>query len=181
MSNSERHGTDAAADTSDRGHDGAEVSVDIAADLDRVWEALVTDGGLEPWMGQGATIDPRPDGTLEVPDIVGGQFRRGLVHTVDVGDRLGFTWWPAQRPTERSDVSITLTPSEVGTRVTVVEVPVVAQRRHSDASAGPRVTASAHRSPAVDEAAVLSMAGSLRGCWSWRLAVLALASQMVRV
>ena len=185
MSNSERHRTDAAThaatDTSDQGHDGAEVSVDIAADLDRVWEALVTDGGLEPWMGRGATIDPRPDGTLEVPDIVGGQFRRGLVHTVDVGDRLGFTWWPEQRPTERSDVSITLTPSEVGTRVTVVEVPLVAHR-HSNASAGPRVTAAAaHETATADQTAVLSMTGSLRGCWSWRLAVLALASQMVRV
>ena len=163
--------------------DRAEVSVDIAADLDRVWEALVTDGGLEPWMGSGASIDPRPDGTLDVPDVVGGQHRRGLVHTVDAGDRLGFTWWPAHRPTERSDVSITLTPTEVGTRVTVIEVPLAARAsahgslRSPTVSAGPQVSAPA----VVPGTAVLATSGSLRGCWSWRLAVLALATQMVRV
>ena len=150
------------------------VSLDLAADLKTVWAALVTDGGLEPWMGQGATIDPRPGGLLEVPDIVGGEPRHGLVHTVDEQAGLGFTWWPAQRPTERSDVSITLTLIETGTRITVTETPqLVAVPRQLPgfsipASVSPRAEASA-------------LTGSLRGCWSWRLAVLALASQMARI
>ncbi len=156
----------------------AEVSIDIAAGIDRVWEALVTDGGLEPWMGRGATIDAKPDGTLQVPDVVGGVPRRGLVHTVDNENELGFTWWPEHRPVERSNVSIRLIETETGTRVTVVEarLPSAAKAWASMAPAGAGTSpgSKAQASPA-------QLAGSLRGCWSWRLAVLSLASQMVRI
>lgn len=172
MSSPETRSTDTDTDPqTDADQADAEVSIEIAAGIDRVWEALVTDGGLEPWMGRGATIDPRPDGTLQVPDVVGGQARRGLVHTVDTENRLGFTWWPEHRPVERSNVSITLTPTETGTRVTVIEAPL-------PTTVGTRVTMSAATGAHVASARLTS---SLRGCWSWRLAVLSLASQMVRV
>ena len=181
-------------------HTSAEVSLDLAADIDQVWNALVTDGGLEPWMGSGATIDPRPDGALEVPDIVGGLPRRGLVHTVEDRARLGFTWWPEHRPIERSNVSITLTRTDTGTRITVTESPDLVPERvlrpgfqlPSSASAragtpaGVSTEAQAMTVPsrvggasASGSAAVVpSLTSSLRGCWSWRLAVLALAGQM---
>jgi len=47
--------------TSTGGHDGpaADVFLDIEAEPDRVWRALTTEGGLAPWMGDGATVDPR--------------------------------------------------------------------------------------------------------------------------
>lgn len=186
-------------------HAPAEVSLDLAADIDQVWNALVTDGGLEPWMGSGATIDPRPDGELEVPDIVGGLPRRGLVHTVEDRVRLGFTWWPQHRPIERSDVSITLTRTDTGTRITVTETPDVVPefslrpgfQLPSSTSARAGAPAGASTDPQASVvpsrvggtststsgsfAVAGSLTSSLRGCWSWRLAVLALAGQMARI
>lgn len=153
------------------------VSVDIEADLDRVWDALVSDGGLNPWMGEGATLDPKPGGALAFPDPAGGRLREGKVVEVDPGRQLSYVWWPADRPTERSSVAITLDHLETGTRLTVVETPLgrppVGFARAATASADSRPMAGVRSSSARSR--------SLIGTWSWRLAMVTLASQMVRV
>ena len=139
-----------------------EVCLDVAADADQVWEALTTDGGLAPWMGEGATIEPRPDGLVVAPDPVGGVTRRGRVEWADPGRRLDFTWWPALRPAERSRVSITVTPLDEGSRVRVVERPC-----------GP-VAAPVPRPVAWRTAGVV-------GAWSWRLALLSITCTLARI
>lgn len=142
-----------------------EVSVDITADLERVWAALVTDGGLGPWMGDGATLDPRIGGSLWFPDPAGGAQRHGKVTELTHGERLQYVWWTAERPTERSTVTITLAPVEHATRVTVVES---LTQRQAVGFVTPTAKAGAR-------------SRSLIGTWSWRLAMVTLASQMVRV
>lgn len=132
----------------------ADVFLDIDADPDQIWDALTTEGGLAPWMGDGATVDPRPGGLVALPDPVGGVTRRGRVERVDDGRRLDFTWWPALRPAERTSVSVTVSPTEQGCRVRVIERPAAAR-------------ASTNRLPV--------------GLWSWRLALLTLSSCVSRI
>lgn len=148
----------------------AEISLDINAEVDRVWNALVTEGGLGPWMGDGATLDPRPGGALSFPDPAGGQHRDGRVAEVIDGERLQYVWWATDRPTERSSVTITLRPFENGTRVTVTET---LESRHP---IGFRMSSS----PTTPRPA-LSRSTSLIGTWSWRLAMVTVAATMARV
>lgn len=164
--------------------------IDIAADVDRVWDALVTDGGLGSWMGDGATLEPRPGGSLSFPDPVGGQHRDGRVTTVADQERLEYTWWTTDRPTVRSSVTITLDRTDTGTRVTVVETaaprsPVGFTVPSAQLGAGRSgvVSAVAGGGPQARRVAAQAMTRSfsLIGLWSWRLAMVTMASQMVRV
>lgn len=174
------------------------VSVDIAAGVGAVWEALVSDGGLEPWMGDGATIDPRPGGRLILPDPVGGRPRAGLVDTIDDRSELRFTWWPMTRPAERSTVAITVEPIETGARVTVRETAPPTLRATVAGRASATGTGSAAMMVTGQTAALaagagsttmqqvvrsggLSMRGVVPGFWAWRLATLAVSFQMARV
>ncbi|MGH1488459.1 MAG: SRPBCC family protein [Acidimicrobiales bacterium] len=142
----------------------ASSSIDLSVDAETVWHALVTDGGLEPWMGEGSTIDPEVDGALHLVDLVGGRPRSGRVDRVEDRACLEFTWWPDHRPIERTKVSIQLTPIESGTRVTVTE----SLPRSTQVSSGVKLS-------------VGSTTGVMRGAWLWRLAVLSLATQVAKV
>jgi len=162
------------------------VSVDVAAERDRVWDALVTDGGLGPWMGDGATIDPRPGGRLSFPDPVGGSRRDGRVDAVDDQARLEFVWWTVDRPTLRSRVTISLDEVETGTRVTVRETalarPAVGfELPTTRPSASAVIANTAITSTGRLAVDAMSRSASLVGLWSWRLAMVTVASQMVRV
>jgi len=97
------------------------VSVEVEAAPDRVWQALVTDEGFADWMGEGASIDARPDGSIVAPDIATGEPRRGTISTVDVEESITFDWWPQSDPSDRSRVTIDLEPVPCGSRVTVTE------------------------------------------------------------
>jgi hypothetical protein len=106
------------------------------------------------------------------------------VTTVIEQEQLGYTWWTADRPGDRSAVTIILDPIETGTRVTVVET---AMPRHPVGftlpSAG-RATASSSLVSAAKKTStsvINARSSSLIGLWSWRLAMVTMASQMVRV
>ncbi len=144
----------------------ARSSVDVTATVDRVWRALTTSAGLEPWLGAGASIDPVPNGELTAPDPVGGRHRHGRIERIDDRRLIELTWWPAEEPTSRSRVSITVTPIETGTRVDVVERPLPTSGR---LGAGTGVAS-----------ALAGVRTSLVGAWSWRLALLTVACQVVR-
>ncbi len=139
-------------------------SIDISVDVATVWEALVTDGGLAPWMGEGSSIEPEAGGALRLPDPVGGRTRSGRVDRVDEQSRLEFTWWPDRRPVERTTVTITIAPIDTGTRVTVTEsVPrSIAGPSRPLLSADPRSQV-------------------VRGAWLWRMAMLGVATCMAAV
>ena len=159
--------------------DTAEASVELTADLDRVWRSLTTPRGLEPWFGAGATIEPTVDGTLSLPDPAGGRPRHGRIDRLDDHARMDFTWWPVDRPVERSRVSIVLTRTGTGTRVTVRET---APR----SVAGPAAlrTTSPSASARSGSAPTVRTGGGrprLVGAWTWRLALLTLACAAVPV
>jgi len=177
--------------TSTGGHVGpeADVFLDIEADPERVWRALTTDGGLAPWMGDGATVDPRPGGLVALPDPVGGSTRRGRVERVDEGDRLDFTWWPALRPADRTSVSITVSPTETGCRARVIERQTLAESgARAGRSTGPIGVSTASSALPTAPGATASggrstvrAGGSTIASWSWRLALLSLTSCMSRI
>jgi len=135
------------------------VSVDIDAASDRVWQSIVTDEGFARWMGEGATIDARPDGTLVAPDVATGEPRRGTISTVEEEHQITFDWWPHAAPAERSHVSIDIEPTPTGTRVTVTET----------------------KASAVERAASTALFGTdEHGAWIWRTTLL-LVSRTDRV
>jgi len=129
------------------------VHIDLDADVTTVWEALTTDTGFAAWMGEGASIDAEPGGDLSAPDPVGGAERLGRVDSIDEDRELRYRWWPASDPDAASSVTIELEPLESGTRVTVVERPIVVS------------TALTHTPFAV-------MAGA---AWQWRSAMLSIS------
>jgi uncharacterized protein YndB with AHSA1/START domain len=144
----------------------AVAELQIAASPDRVWQALVTSEGLKPWLGDGATIEAVEGGALSAPDPVGGRTRRGRVERIDDGRRLVFTWWPVTNPAERSTVAIVVEPVDSHGAATVVKVNETAP-------------ASVTRALSADAAVVSDrpVARAAVGAWSWRLALLGLASK----
>ncbi len=95
-------------------HEHAVADIELDAEADRVWTALTTDDGLSAWFGPGSTIDPREGGRITTPDIATGTPRTGRVTVARPGERLEFTWWPDDQPADRTAVTITLQPSELG-------------------------------------------------------------------
>lgn len=153
--------------------------VDLDAEPEAAWSALTTTDGLAPWMGEGSSIDVRPGGLVALPDPVGGATRRGKVDRIDDGQRLDFTWWPALRPADRTEVSITLEPITGGTRVRVVERRPVAARASGTASSIASASTPPATSGACSDTNPPARGGTARlpiGLWSWRLAVLAVAT-----
>ena len=96
-------------------------SIDIRATPAQVFTYLVTPAGMTAWMGQHATLDPRPGGVFAV-DIAGSPIRGEFVD-VDPPHRVVMTWGlagSAEFPAGASTVSFTLTATDDGTRVDVV-------------------------------------------------------------
>ena len=90
--------------------------VEIDAEPAEVWERVVQ----ADWIGPGR-IDPAPGGAVDVHDVETGEHRVGAVREAESGQRIRFTWWPAVRADEVSDVEIVLLPAATGTRVVVTE------------------------------------------------------------
>ena len=108
--------------------DATRVSRTVDTDLapDELWD-LVTDGaGWSSWMVDDAdvTVEPGADGTV-VDD--------GVARTVHIdrrddgasdaatGRRVGFTWWPQDRPDLVSAVELVVLPATSGSRLRVTE------------------------------------------------------------
>lgn len=92
----------------------------VPAEPDEVWEAITADDGL------GTSIDPVPGGQVEGDDPVTGVRRIGAVEHVEAPSGLRYRWWPVDDPDQVSTVDITLTPSDDGTTITVIERLVLA-------------------------------------------------------
>lgn len=90
-----------------------ERSIDIAAEPGEVWNRIVDGDLAEEWMG--VRIDPRRGGDVEVPD----RDMIGTVEEVVTGESITWSWREVDG--DPSQVTIGLEPSELGTRVTVVE------------------------------------------------------------
>ncbi len=106
----------------------ATTDVDISRPVDDVWTAIVDEPGI--WLGPGSSIEAVIGGDVVVNDVVTDVWRRGVVRSAEPGTMLEIDWWPSDDPEDTSSVRIELTPSRIGTRVTVTET---AARRSSTA------------------------------------------------
>jgi uncharacterized protein YndB with AHSA1/START domain len=90
-----------------------ERSVEVPADPDEVWERIVNGDLAEEWMG--VRVEPRRGGKVTVPnrDVI------GTVEEVLPGESITWSW--REIDGDPSQVTIDLTPTDEGTRVTIVE------------------------------------------------------------
>lgn len=90
-----------------------ERTVDILAEPEEVWERIVDGDLAEEWMG--VRVDPRPGGTVTVPDreVI------GTVEEVVAGESITWSWREVDG--EPSQVTIEVTPTNTGSKVTVTE------------------------------------------------------------
>lgn len=96
-------------------------SIEIGAPPSTVFDFLVTEDGMQSWMGQHTALDPRPGGAFAV-DIAGHPVR-GEFLEVDPHSRVVVSWGFAgsdDLPPGASTVAFTLTPTGDGTRVDLV-------------------------------------------------------------
>lgn len=104
--------------------DRIERELELSHPLERVWRALTTAEGLAGWFGSRAEIDLRPGGRLwmrwERYDIEA----EATVTVVEPPQRFGFQWGIDHLPPgdpHRNDVVFTLTATDQGTRLHLVE------------------------------------------------------------
>lgn len=90
-----------------------ERSVEVPAEPDEVWQRIVDGDLAEEWMG--VRVDPRPGGSVDVP----GQEIIGTVEEVVPGESITWSWREVDG--EPSQVTIEVSPTDDGSRVTVVE------------------------------------------------------------
>lgn len=90
-----------------------ERSIEVPASRDEVWERIVDRDLSEEWMG--VRLEPRPGGEVSVPD----RELIGVVEEVVPGKSITWSW--RELDAEPSQVTIEITPTETGTRVTITE------------------------------------------------------------
>jgi uncharacterized protein YndB with AHSA1/START domain len=90
-----------------------EREVELPAEAAEVWERIVIGDLAEEWMG--VRIEPRPGGSVIVPDrpVI------GTVEEIVPGERITWSW--REIDGEPSQVTIEVTPIEGGSKVTIVE------------------------------------------------------------
>ena len=113
-----------------------ERTVEVPIPPEELWEALADPAALGDWFEADVELDVRPGGPGRFV-LADGQGRRALVHEVEPGRRLSFSWWPDDdgrwRLTERTTVTMTLEPVPGGTRLRVVETRAGAVRARAAA------------------------------------------------
>ncbi len=100
-----------------------ERTVHLDATPDDAWQLLTDPTELAGWLGDPVdlALTPGRGGRL----VVDGDERRVRVDTVDEARLLRFTWWSDADPAAASTVTFTLDADEDGSRLTVVEAPVL--------------------------------------------------------
>jgi uncharacterized protein YndB with AHSA1/START domain len=93
----------------------------IAASPETIWEFLVDPEKATRWMGQSASLDPRPGGEYRV-EVISGNVAVGEFVEVDPPQRLVWTWgWTDQSqspvPPGSSTIEVELVPEGDGTLV----------------------------------------------------------------
>jgi uncharacterized protein YndB with AHSA1/START domain len=98
--------------------------VDLPAPPDEVWRSVTEADQLGDWLEADVELDPRPGGagTFRFAD---GEVRRALVREAEPGHRLAFTWWPltGDEVGRATTVTITIDPTDAGSRLRLVESP----------------------------------------------------------
>lgn len=112
------------------GADRIERSLVLPVGREEAWAALSMPDRLSRWFAPCLELELRPGGRATFVDD--GEVRRALVEEVEPGRRLAFRWLPAPRlapwqarAEPRTRVELTLQEEAGGTRLTVVEEPVI--------------------------------------------------------
>src|SRR5438270_133033 len=99
--------------------------IEIDASPETVWQFLVDPEKAARWMGQAATLDPRPGGVYHV-EVIPGHTASGEFVELDPPRRLVQTWgWepgedgPRSVPPGSSTLEVELTAARDGTRLRV--------------------------------------------------------------
>jgi len=110
--------------------------VDLPAGPDEVWRSVTESEDLGDWLEADVELDARPGGAGSFR-FADGEVRRALVRDVDPGRRLAFTWWPLTGADvgRATTVTITIEPSEAGSRLRLVESPRARTRARATAVA----------------------------------------------
>ena len=98
----------------------------LPANADEVWEAITEPDRMGDWFGAEVHLDLWPGGEAEFVED-DGVVRRGVVEEVEPGRKLAYRWWPDGEHRDRDESLVELTIEEVpsGTRLVVVETPVI--------------------------------------------------------
>jgi uncharacterized protein YndB with AHSA1/START domain len=139
--------------------------VDIAATPETVFPFLTQAELMTVWMGDHATLNPVPGGEFTVD--INGVPVRGRFLRVEPPHRLVVTWGhagSAALPPGSTTVEITLTPTDTGTRLTLVHRDLPANRELEHATGWPHFisrlqVAGAGGDPGPDPYAQASNAG----------------------
>src|SRR5262245_40234142 len=103
--------------------DRIERTLELAHDLDRVWQALTTAEGLGTWFGNTADVDLRVGGLIKLT-WTGGDAATLTIERLEPPRVFGYTWGISGLPDgdpRRTYVEFTLAPSGAGTTLTMVE------------------------------------------------------------
>ena len=110
--------------------------VELPASPDEVWEQVAESDRLGEWLEADVELDARPGGSGSFR-FADGEVRRALVRDVEPGQRLAFTWWPltGAEVGRATTVTITIEPSDAGSRLRLVESPRARARARASAVA----------------------------------------------
>jgi uncharacterized protein YndB with AHSA1/START domain len=108
--------------------------VTLPAEPEEAWALLTRPEDLAAWLGREVALDPTPGAQGLVVDHDGTR-RRLVVDAVEADRRLAWRWWPDEDDAAPSRVEITLTPTDHGTEVRVVEQLLPAPGRVASARA----------------------------------------------
>jgi uncharacterized protein YndB with AHSA1/START domain len=101
-----------------------ERTVDLPAPVSTVWEAVTEEEQLAAWFDADVELDVRPGGrgVFRGND---GETRRAAVEVVEPERRLAFRWWPEGDAGSATRVEVELEEIDDGTRLVVIERPLV--------------------------------------------------------
>jgi uncharacterized protein YndB with AHSA1/START domain len=105
-----------------RSEPGVTRCVDLDAAPAEVWDALTEQALLAEWLADEVEFEPEPGGEI-VCRYADGSERRGEVELVEEAERLAWSWH--REGAGASRVELVLDAVAAGTRLTVVESPVL--------------------------------------------------------
>ena len=110
--------------------------VELPAGPDEVWRSVTESDELGDWLEADVELDARPGGSGSFR-FADGEVRRALVRDVQPGQRLAFMWWPITGADigRATTVTITIEPSDAGSRLRLVESPRARARARAGAVA----------------------------------------------
>jgi len=138
--------------------------VTLPATSDEVWGLLTRPEDLSAWLGDEVVLDPTPGAAGLVVERDGSR-RSLVVEEVVEGHRLTWRWWregddPAA---DQSRVEITLSPTDDGTVLRVVEAPLGGSGPSASVGATPASASAAWSHRLLHLEALLLLAAAVRG------------------